>query len=142
MRRPRGCPGRCSASVSSPSSTGSPGWRTAPAPPQNRPTRLEEERCRPFLAAELSLLHRVTVVLVLGRFAHDAWLKASGWWARLPPRDRPRFAHGARSRLPDGTELLSSYHPSRRNTNTGTLTRAMWYRIFGSARRAVRGAGA
>jgi uracil-DNA glycosylase family 4 len=112
------------------------------APPQNRPTRLEEERCRPYLAAELALLRRVAVVLALGRFAHDAWLKASGWWATLAPRERPRFAHGARSRLPDGTILLASYHPSRRNTNTGTLTRAMWYRIFRSARGAVQGAPA
>jgi uracil-DNA glycosylase len=31
--------------------------------------------------------------------------------------------------------LLSSYHPSRQNTNTGTLTRAMWYRVFRRARR-------
>lgn len=109
------------------------------APPQNRPTRREEERCRRYLAAEVALLPRLAVVLALGRFAHDAWLRASGWWAMLPARDRPRFAHGARSRLPDGTILISSYHPSRRNTNTGTLTRAMWHRIFQDARRAVQG---
>jgi uracil-DNA glycosylase family 4 len=107
------------------------------APPQNRPTRREEERCRRYLEAELALLPRLAVVLALGRFAHDAWLRASGWWSTLPPRDRPHFAHGARSRLPDGMTLIASYHPSRRNTNTGMLTRAMWHRIFRSARSAV-----
>jgi uracil-DNA glycosylase family 4 len=110
------------------------------APPQNRPTRREEERCRRYLAAESARLERLAVVLALGRFAHDAWLRASGWWATLAPRDRPRFAHGARSRLPDGTMLIASYHPSRRNTNTGMLTREMWHRIFQQARDAVHGA--
>src|SRR6266513_6414267 len=54
------------------------------APPANKPSRTELERCRPYLAAELRLLGRVRVVLVLGLVAHDAWLKAAGWWEKLP----------------------------------------------------------
>jgi uracil-DNA glycosylase family 4 len=104
------------------------------APPQNRPTPREQDTCRPYLARELQALHEVVVVAALGRLAHDAWLKAAGWWGRLPPRERPRFYHAAEARLPDGVTLLSSYHPSRRNTNTGTLTRAMWHGIFRRAR--------
>src|SRR5437016_4023966 len=95
------------------------------APPGNKPSRTELERCRPYLSAELRLLERVRVVVALGRIAHDAWLKAAGWWEWLPPRQRPRFAHNAGTRLPDGTVLVASYHPSRQNTNTGKLTRAM-----------------
>jgi uracil-DNA glycosylase len=30
--------------------------------------------------------------------------------------------------------LISSYHPSRRNTATGTLTRPMWHAIWRRAR--------
>jgi uracil-DNA glycosylase family 4 len=105
------------------------------APPRNRPTRTELERCRPYLQAEIALLRRVRVVITLGRIAHEAWLRASGWWDILPPRRRPRFAHGAVARLPDGTLLVASYHPSRQNTNTGKLTRAMWYAVFRRARR-------
>jgi len=105
------------------------------APPGNRPTRREADACRPWLAAEIALLPRVRVVVALGAFAHDAWLRAAGWWARLPPRERPRFAHGAEARLPDGTILIASYHPSQRNTSTGTLTRAMWHAVFRRARR-------
>ena len=105
------------------------------APPGNKPSRAELERCRPFLEAELRLLPRRKVVVTLGRVAHESWLKASGWWTTLAPRDRPAFAHGAVATLPDGTRLVSSYHPSRQNTNTGRLTRAMWHAVFRKARR-------
>ncbi len=104
------------------------------APPVNKPSRRELERCRPYLAAEVRLLSRVRVVVTLGRIAHDSWLKAAGWWERLAPRQRPRFAHGAAATLPDHTVVIASYHPSRQNTNTGKLTRAMWYAVFRKAR--------
>ena len=104
------------------------------APPANKPSPLELERCRPYLAAELRLLSRVRVVLTLGRVAHESWLRTAGWWAALAPRERPRFTHGAVTALSDGTTLIASYHPSRQNTNTGKLTRAMWHAVFRSAR--------
>jgi uracil-DNA glycosylase family 4 len=113
-------------------------WITAAArcaPPGNRPTRDELARCRPFLAAENALLAQVRVVLALGGVAHEAWLRASGWWERLPVLQRPRFAHGAEATLPDGRILMASYHPSRQNTNTRRLTRAMWHAVFRRVRR-------
>jgi uracil-DNA glycosylase family 4 len=100
------------------------------APPGNKPTRQELENCRPFLAAETRLLRRVRIVVLLGRIGHEAWLRASGWWERLKPAERPPFGHGVESRLPDGTIVLCSFHPSRQNTNTGKLSRAMWHGIF------------
>jgi uracil-DNA glycosylase family 4 len=115
-------------------------WVTAAvrcAPPGNRPTTAEQRACRRFLAAEIAALPRVAAVVCLGRLAHDAWLKAAGWWARLAPRDRPRFTHAAVSRLPDGTALIASYHPSRQNTSTGLLTRPRWHLVFRRARRIV-----
>jgi uracil-DNA glycosylase family 4 len=93
------------------------------APPGNKPTPAELANCRSYLQAELRLLRRVRVVVALGRIAHKAWLKAAGW-------SRQPFRHGAVARFPDGTILISSYHPSRQNTNTGKLTRRMWYAIF------------
>ncbi len=105
------------------------------APPGNRPLPGELEHCRSYLETELEQLSRLRVVLVLGRIAHDAFLRAAGWWTRLPPGSRPRFAHGAVTRLADGLILVASYHPSRQNTNTGRLTRAMWYGVFRSVRR-------
>jgi len=68
------------------------------APPGNKPTLAELERCRPYLEAELRLLQRLRVVVTLGRVAHDGWLKAAGWWTRLAPRERPAFAHGGSRR--------------------------------------------
>jgi uracil-DNA glycosylase family 4 len=106
----------------------------------NKPTPAELDRCRPYLAAELRLLTRARVVLALGRIGHEAWLRASGWWERLPARARPRFAHGAEARLADGITLLASFHPSRQNTQTGKLTLAMWRAVFARARQLV-GAG-
>jgi uracil-DNA glycosylase len=107
------------------------------APPDNRPTTRELERCRPWLERELALLTRIRVVIGLGRIARDAWLRASGWWDRLPPRERPAFGHCEITTLPDGTTYIASYHPSRQNTNTGRLTRVMWYRTFREARRVL-----
>ena len=100
------------------------------APPDNRPTREELDRCRPYLEAELELLRSVQVVLTLGRIGWEHWLRAAGWWERLGVSQRPRFAHGEETRMPDGTVLISSFHPSRQNTNTGRLTRAMWHGVF------------
>ena len=107
------------------------------APPGNRPSPSETAACRPYLAAEIALLTRVEVVVALGHFAHHGWLAASGWAARLAAGRRPKFAHGAETRLPDGRLLVASYHPSRRNTSTRLLTRPMFHRVFARARRAL-----
>ena len=102
------------------------------APPANKPLPIELDRCREYLAEEIRLLPNLRVVVVLGKVAHESYLKARGWW-ELPAKARPRFGHGLTARLPDGLMLLSSYHPSRQNTNTGRLTRPMWHEIFRTA---------
>jgi uracil-DNA glycosylase family 4 len=104
------------------------------APPQNRPATAEMAACRPFLTSEIGLLQRVKVVVPLGKIGHEAWLWASGWRDKLSPAERPVFGHLNESRLPDATTVLCSYHPSRQNTNTGRLTRAMWHAVFRRAR--------
>jgi uracil-DNA glycosylase family 4 len=112
------------------------------APPGNKPEPAELERCRPFLEAELRLLANLRVVVALGRIGHEAFLRAGGWWERLPARERPAFTHGAEAVLPDGRVLLASFHPSRQNTNTGKLTRPMWHAVFARARDLAGGRGA
>ncbi len=104
------------------------------APPDNKPLPDELERCRPYLVAEMALLERLRVIVTLGRIGHAAFLKASGWWERLSPGERPGFAHAAEATLPDGRVLLASFHPSRQNTQTGRLTRTMWHAVFDRAR--------
>jgi uracil-DNA glycosylase family 4 len=109
------------------------------APPVNKPLPDELERCGTYLTAELRLLRHVCVVVTLGAIAHGRWLKAAGWWQRLTPHERPRFVHGALTRFPNGPLLIASYHPSRQNTNTGRLTRAMWHAVFARARAELGG---
>jgi uracil-DNA glycosylase family 4 len=98
------------------------------APPANRPTPVERDTCLPYLGRELVLLPDATVLVVLGKFAHDAVAKLLGL------RPRPHFAHLAEHRLSDGRTLLSSYHPSQQNTFTGTLTEAAFDAVFSRAR--------
>jgi uracil-DNA glycosylase len=99
--------------------------------------RDELGNCRPYLEAELGLLRDVRVVVVLGRIGWEAWLRAAGWWTSFTPSQRPGFSHNTKTTLPDGMVLIASYHPSRQNTNTGRLTREMWYQVFEAARAAL-----
>ena len=107
------------------------------APPANKPTPEERDRCAPYLARELALLDDVGVVVALGQFAYDAACRL------FAVRPRPRFGHGVEVALPAGRTLLSSYHPSQQNTFTGTLTEPAFDAIFTRARRlvTVRAAG-
>jgi uracil-DNA glycosylase family 4 len=103
------------------------------APPANRPTPAERDRCLPYLTRELTLLERVRVVVVLGGFAYGALARAlAGVGAPLAP-PRPRFGHGVEASSPRAA-VLCSYHPSQQNTFTGRLTEGMLDAIFGRAR--------
>ncbi|RST19237.1 uracil-DNA glycosylase [Streptomyces sp. WAC05374] len=119
---------------------------TAPvhcAPPANKPTPLERDTCRPWLAGELRLLRpTVRALVVLGAFGWQAVLpvlSAAGWTV---PRPRPAFAHGARVTLaatgagPD-LALFGCYHVSQRNTFTGRLTPAMLTDVLSRAAEAA-----
>jgi uracil-DNA glycosylase family 4 len=99
------------------------------APPANRPTPDERDRCAPFLARELALLADVRVVVALGSFGWDAAVRA------LAPglRPRPRFGHGAEASL-GAVTLLGTYHPSQQNTFTGVLTPTMLDAVLTRAR--------
>ncbi|OZD67941.1 uracil-DNA glycosylase [Rhodococcus sp. 05-340-1] len=101
---------------------------TAPvhcAPPQNKPTPAERDRCKPWLDDELRLLRpTLRSVLVLGAFGWQSLLPilaANGWEI---PRPAPKFGHGVELDLGSIT-VFASYHVSQRNTFTGLLTPTM-----------------
>ena len=115
-------------------------------PPQNRPTPAEIATCRRFLAPHLPAgagsapPQRVVlpprVVLALGRVAHESVVRAHG----LTPGRLP-FAHGGERPLPGGRTLLSSYHTSRYNVNTGVLTAEMFDVVVARAAALLRQGG-
>jgi uracil-DNA glycosylase family 4 len=98
-------------------------------PPENKPTTAEIGTCRPFLVGRMAALPDLSVVLALGRIAHDSTLAALA--AR---RSAFPFAHGARHEVRSGLTLFDSYHCSRYNTNTGRLTPAMFRAVLQSIR--------
>ena len=104
------------------------------APPGNKPTPEELRNCTPWLDAEMGLLRNLRVVVCLGRIAFDGLLA----WARrtkiLVSRAGFPFAHAAEYTLPNGLAVITSYHPSLQNTNTGKLTRPMFLAVFKRAR--------
>ncbi len=110
-------------------------WVTAPvrcAPPDNKPTIDERDRCRPYLERELAMLTRARVFVVLGAFAYQVLATILG------VRPRPPFGHGVEVSTPDGRTIVCSYHVSQQNTFTGRLTPAMLDAVFQRARALAR----
>ncbi|MEO8842089.1 MAG: uracil-DNA glycosylase [Kofleriaceae bacterium] len=102
------------------------------APPDNKPTPKERDRCLPFFHRELALLPNVRAIVALGGFAWDGVLRA---FADVPS-PRPKFGHGARVELGRYT-MFGSYHVSQQNTFTGRLTEPMLDAVFAAARRSA-----
>jgi uracil-DNA glycosylase family 4 len=94
-------------------------------PPANKPEPREIATCRNYFEAALAALPTVRVVVALGQIAHVAAARVLG----LPPAST-RFGHGAENIAPDGRILLSSYHCSRYNQNTGRLNASMFESVF------------
>jgi uracil-DNA glycosylase len=104
-------------------------------PPDNAPTPAEIQTCRKFLEHTISDMTRLRAIVALGRIAHDGIASALG--AR---RSAFPFAHGARHTI-GRLEVFDSYHCSRQNTNTGTLTPEMFRAVFATVRAALDESG-
>jgi uracil-DNA glycosylase family 4 len=106
-------------------------------PPGNRPIAAEVRGCRPYLVAEIAELtsrrpRRNRCLLCLGRLAHEATAAALG--ASLGA-----FGHGRVHEIAAHCFVVDTYHPSRQNTNTGRLTRAMLDHVLTDVRRILSG---
>jgi uracil-DNA glycosylase len=101
-------------------------------PPGNKPLPSEVNTCRRFLTATIEAMSNLRVILSLGKIAHD-----SVCIALSVSRKDHTFAHGAAHALGNIT-LLSSYHCSRLNTNTGVLTAAMFEDVMALAKAAAQ----
>ena len=98
------------------------------APPQNKPTPSEILNCSQYLISEIKILEKTTKVIVtLGKIAFNAYCNVCDVKGL-------KFGHNKIYPMDNDKTLIVSYHPSRRNTNTGTLTWPMWINIFEEAR--------
>jgi uracil-DNA glycosylase family 4 len=102
------------------------------APPKNKPLPEEIENCRPYILKELDLLRNVKVIVPLGQIAFTQTLRS----LRLKGYEVPplAFGHGKKYvlRTPNSElrTLITTYHPSQQNTQTGKLTKPMFHKIF------------
>jgi uracil-DNA glycosylase len=98
-------------------------------PPDNKPTQEEMDTCRPYLMADVEGLKNLRGYVALGRIAMDGLLKV--YSQRGVPLVRPEFGHGLIHQLGQNLPwLITSYHPSRQNTQTGRLTEAMFDQVW------------
>jgi uracil-DNA glycosylase family 4 len=108
------------------------------APPDNKPLPQEIEHCSAYLDEELMRLKHLRVVIALGKIAFDNYLNGLRRLGVTLSKPWPRFAHNTVHEPGGGLPaLISSYHPSRQNTNTGKLTEPMFDAVFERARRLV-----
>ena len=105
------------------------------APPVNKPTPEERDRCLPYLEREISALSRLKVIIALGALAWDGALRAVAALG-YTVKPRPRFGHLAEVQIGPFV-LLGCFHPSQQNTFTGKLTPTMMDEVFERARESV-----
>ena len=98
-------------------------------PPENKPIGQEINACRRFLSTTIGHFSNLKVVLTLGKIAHDSTLRALDAKVSAHP-----FGHNYLHHIGD-LKLVSSYHCSRYNMNTGRLTEDVFESVFLELRR-------
>lgn len=104
------------------------------APPANKPLPEEIKNCAPFFDEEIALLHKLRVVVCLGKIAFDGYIAHLLRTGKIRSRKALVFSHGAEYAIPSQSHILATYHPSLQNTNTGLLTRPMLHAVLERAR--------
>ena len=100
------------------------------APPQNKPTQGEMDVCFEYLEQEKKILKNITTVLCLGKIAYDATCKLFS----VKPE---KFGHNKLFEY-DTIKILTSYHPSKQNTQTARLTWKQWSAVFLKVKKLVK----
>lgn len=100
-------------------------------PAENKPVPAEINTCRQFLIAQIASMKNLRAILALGKIAHD-----SVCTALEAKKSVHVFRHGAAYEI-GRLSLISSYHCSRYNTNTGVLTTEMFESVVKQAKTAA-----
>lgn len=103
------------------------------APPENKPTPQELRNCFSYLVEEFETLKHLRIIIAFGSIAFKTTLELLADRGYEVNPKRPKFGHGVEAtarRDRRQIAILSSFHPSRQNTNTGKLTLPMFDAIF------------
>ena len=106
-------------------------------PPDNKPNPQELANCRHYLEEEVRIFTQLQGFVALGRIAFDwllAWYRQRGVEVSGLTFEHALLQHP----VPGLPWLLTSYHPSRQNTQTGRLTTLMFDRVWQIARENLR----
>jgi len=109
------------------------------APPENKPTADEFNRCRPYLAREMAALPQLKVVLALGQGAFTSCLRMFKAQGVIGALGAFPFGHGVSYVLENGLTLVASYHTSRYNVQTGRIDESMFLQLLQQVRSLATG---
>lgn len=92
-------------------------------PPDNIPKKDEIENCLPYLRKEIEMMKNLKVIVCLGRVAFDAVMQS------LNCKNGKKFKNGEFIDV-EKYKILTLFHPSPRNVNTGKLKKDDYVNAF------------
>ena len=97
-------------------------------PPEDKPLKIELEKCSRFFNKEIELLKNLKVIVCLGKIAFDACKYF--YKKKVNVTENFQFRHGKVYNLNNGIKLVGCYHPSPRNVNTGRINEKKMLSLF------------
>ena len=97
-------------------------------PPEDKPNKSELSNCFNFFEQEINELKNLKVIIALGKIAFDACIEF--YKNNYNLKDKFKFVHGKNYKLPNNIILVSCYHPSPRNVNTGRINEKKMTNLF------------
>jgi len=102
-------------------------------PPEDKPLKVELDKCSKFFNNELKLLKNLKVIVALGKIAFDACKYF--YQKQININKDVKFGHGNIFKLENGISLVGCYHPSPRNVNTGRLNENLMINVFNKVKK-------
>jgi uracil-DNA glycosylase family 4 len=105
-------------------------------PPDNKPTKDEIRNCMGYLRSEIAMMKHLKIIVTLGSIAHH---EINNYFKNtMGINDIQPFKHFGISKIDAiNMTVISSYHPSRQNTQTGRLTQTMFDNVWQSIQKLI-----
>ena len=97
-------------------------------PPDDKPLKIELNNCFNFFDREINNLKNLKVIVALGKIAFDACIYF--YRTNYNFKNKIKFQHDKIYKLTDKVLLVSCYHPSPRNVNTGRINEKKIINLF------------